>query len=72
MLFRYFTIARSEFPCATTNTFFPDFIVGTIVSFQKGSTLSIVVFRLCVRGMGTYVRGSKEGSTSLYFLSNLG
>lgn len=46
ILLRTFTIARRLFPWATTTTFLPDLIVGTIVSFQYGKTLSIVVFKL--------------------------
>lgn len=40
------TIALRLFPWATTSTLLPDFIEGTIVSFQKGRTRSIVVLRL--------------------------
>lgn len=46
MLFKYLTMALNEFPWATIITFLPDLIVGTIVSFQNGKTLSIVSFKL--------------------------
>ena len=45
-LLNTFTIALKLLPWATTITFFPSFIDGTIVLFQYGSTLSIVVFKL--------------------------
>ena len=48
-LLRIFTMALRLFPCATTRTFLPDFMVGTMVSFQYGRTLSIVVFKLLVK-----------------------
>ncbi len=73
MLFKCFTIALKELPWATIITFWPDWIVGTIVWFQYGKTLSIVVFKLyLIKKQITYVLGNKEGSTPLYFLSNLG
>ena len=45
-----FTIARKEFPWATTITFLCSKIVGQIVSCQKGSTRSTVVFNDSVFG----------------------
>ncbi len=48
MLFKCFTIALREFPWATMIMFLPLLIVGTIVSFQKGRTLSMVSFKLYI------------------------
>jgi hypothetical protein len=45
-LLKTLTIALKLLPWATTKTRFPDLIVGTIVSFQYGSTRSIVIFKL--------------------------
>lgn len=65
MLLSFFTIDLKELPCATTRTCFPDLIVGTIVYSQNGITLSIVVFKL-------YVKGNYYDLSPLYLLSNFG
>jgi hypothetical protein len=64
-LLNFLTIARIEFPWATTRTLLPLFTVGTIVPSQNGITLSIVVLRLSVNG-------NYSGFNYLYLWSNLG
>jgi hypothetical protein len=45
-LLSFFTMALIELPWATTSTLFPYFTIGTMVPYQKGITLSMVVLRL--------------------------
>lgn len=47
---RYFTMARSEFPCATMKTSSPASIRGLMTSLKYGMVLAMVSFRLSVRG----------------------
>lgn len=44
------TRARRELPWAEIKTFLPDLMVGAMVSFQYGRTLSTVFFRHSFRG----------------------
>lgn len=54
-----------EFPWATTTTFLPYFIAGTIWSYQKGIVLATVSFN-------DSVNGKHWGGRSLYLTSKWG
>lgn len=71
-LLSFLTIALIEFPWATTKTLFPYFTLGTMVCYQNGITLSMVLFKLFNINMGTSVKGKSSALRSLYLLSFLG